>query len=128
MRCTSRGRLVARLTNSTMNGPMLMFGTNMPSITSTCMKSAPASSAAFISSPSLRKSAERMDGDILTVIYFLPPMVNRIVSPRLISSPGAGACLVMVAEPPSSFTTTLSPRSAATSRASRLFMPRKYGQ
>lgn len=45
---------------------MVMFGTNRPSMTSTCTQSHPAWSMARISSPNLEKSAERMDGDTTT--------------------------------------------------------------
>jgi hypothetical protein len=47
-------------------GPMVRFGTKWPSITSTWIQSAPASSTAFISSPRRAKSAERMEGAIRT--------------------------------------------------------------
>jgi hypothetical protein len=43
-----------------------MFGTKCPSITSTCTQSAPAASIARTSSPSAAKSADRIDGAILT--------------------------------------------------------------
>ena len=43
---------------------MVMFGTKWPSITSICIKSAPAASTALISSPSLVKSADKIEGDI----------------------------------------------------------------
>src|SRR5262245_25066737 len=46
----------------TTGGPIVMFGTNIPSMTSTWSQSAPAASTAAISSPSLAKSAERIDG------------------------------------------------------------------
>ena len=54
---------------STTNGPIVMFGTNLPSMTSTCTHSAPALSIAWISSPSFAKLALRMLGD--TMMLFL---------------------------------------------------------
>ncbi len=45
-------------------GPMVMLGTNWPSMTSTCSMSAPAASTAFTSSPRRAKSAARIDGAI----------------------------------------------------------------
>ena len=46
-RCTSRGKSVTGLNASTTNGPMVIFGTNLPSITSTWIQSHPAFSTAF---------------------------------------------------------------------------------
>jgi hypothetical protein len=46
--------------------PMDMFGTKWPSITSKWITSAPAASPARTSSPSRAKSADRIDGAILT--------------------------------------------------------------
>src|ERR1051325_9613829 len=62
MRCTSknfgdRGRIACTTT-----GPMVMFGTKWPSITSTWIQSAPARVTASTSSPSRLKSADRIDG------------------------------------------------------------------
>mmetsp|Transcript_1521 Transcript_1521/g.4802 ORF Transcript_1521/g.4802 Transcript_1521/m.4802 type:complete len:250 (+) Transcript_1521:150-899(+) len=54
---------------STTNGPMVIFGTNRPSMTSMCTHSAPALSIAWISSPSLAKLALKIDGD--TMMEFL---------------------------------------------------------
>ena len=48
-------------------GPNVMFGTNIPSITSRWIQSAPALSVLAISSPSLEKSADRMEGDTLVI-------------------------------------------------------------
>mmetsp|Transcript_15018 Transcript_15018/g.38593 ORF Transcript_15018/g.38593 Transcript_15018/m.38593 type:complete len:203 (+) Transcript_15018:802-1410(+) len=53
---------------STTSGPMVMFGTKRPSITSTCTQSAPALSTSPTSWPSLEKFAERMDGEIITLL------------------------------------------------------------
>ena len=47
------------------SGPIVIFGTKCPSITSICIKSAPAFSKSRISFPNLLKSADRIDGDIL---------------------------------------------------------------
>lgn len=46
-RCTSKGRLVTGLKASTTRGPIVMFGTKRPSITSTWIQSQPANSTAF---------------------------------------------------------------------------------
>src|SRR5678816_1911956 len=67
MRWTSSGRLAIRLIARTTGGPMEMFGTKCPSITSTWIKSAPPRSTAAMSRPSAAKSADRMDGAICTV-------------------------------------------------------------
>jgi hypothetical protein len=47
-------------------GPIVMLGTKWPSMTSMWIQSAPAASIARTSSPSLAKSAERMEGAIRT--------------------------------------------------------------
>lgn len=47
-RCTSRGKSVTGRNASTTRGPIVIFGTNRPSITSTCIQSHPATSTAFI--------------------------------------------------------------------------------
>ena len=47
-------------------GPIEMLGTKWPSITSTWIQSAPAASMARISSPNLAKSAERIDGAMMS--------------------------------------------------------------
>src|ERR1700733_4500272 len=46
-------------------GPMVMLGTNRPSITSTWIQSAPAVSTELISSPNRAKSADRIEGAIM---------------------------------------------------------------
>src|SRR5471030_498001 len=46
----------------TTSGPMVIFGTKCPSMTSTWIQSAPAASIARTSSPNLAKSAARIDG------------------------------------------------------------------
>src|SRR5215469_14819767 len=66
MRCTSTGFRVARRTASTTTGPIVMLGTKRPSITSTWIQSAPASSTARTSSASRPKSADRIDGATIT--------------------------------------------------------------
>src|SRR6185437_5507804 len=47
-------------------GPTEILGTKCPSITSTWIESAPAASMARISSPNLAKSAERIDGAMVS--------------------------------------------------------------
>mmetsp|Transcript_52358 Transcript_52358/g.128501 ORF Transcript_52358/g.128501 Transcript_52358/m.128501 type:complete len:222 (-) Transcript_52358:140-805(-) len=63
IRWTSSGLSVTGRSASTTSGPIVMLGTNRPSMTSTCTQSQPALSMARTSSPSLEKSADRMDGD-----------------------------------------------------------------
>ena len=55
------------LTAFTTGGPNVMLGTNIPSITSRWIQSAPALSTLATSSPSFEKSADRMDGDTLVI-------------------------------------------------------------
>ena len=62
------GSRVARFTASTMNGPIVMFGTKCPSITSTCTQSAPPRSMESSSSPRRVKSAARIDGAMRGVV------------------------------------------------------------
>ena len=47
-------------------GPIEIFGTKCPSITSTWIQSAPAASMARTSSPSLAKSADRIEGEMMS--------------------------------------------------------------
>src|SRR3954471_24908029 len=51
---------------------MVMLGTKCPSMTSTWIQSAPAASIARTSSPSLAKSAERIEGAIRTGCCMTP--------------------------------------------------------
>ena len=60
--CTSSGFFVRRRSAFTTSGPMVILGTKCPSITSTWIQSAPAASTDCTSSPSLAKSADRIDG------------------------------------------------------------------
>src|SRR5437773_10143241 len=62
MRCTSRGKSVVLSIDSTTAGPIVMFGTKWPSITSRWSRRAPPSVAAAIWSAKCAKSAERIDG------------------------------------------------------------------
>src|SRR3954454_14421053 len=62
IRCTSTGFAVARRTASTTTGPIVRFGTKRPSMTSTWIQSAPASSTAHTSSASRPQSDDRIDG------------------------------------------------------------------
>ena len=61
IRWTSSGSVVARRIAATTGGPMVRLGTKWPSMTSTWIQSAPASSTARTSSPSRPKSAARID-------------------------------------------------------------------
>src|SRR5580698_2191174 len=60
----------------TMSGPMEMFGTKWPSMTSTWIQSAPAASTARTSSPSLAKSAARIDGAMMSGRCTLSLQIN----------------------------------------------------
>lgn len=53
-----------------------MLGTNIPSITSRWIQSAPALSVLAISSPSLEKSADRIEGDTLVIGVLMGPVDN----------------------------------------------------
>mmetsp|Transcript_63106 Transcript_63106/g.112162 ORF Transcript_63106/g.112162 Transcript_63106/m.112162 type:complete len:206 (+) Transcript_63106:169-786(+) len=53
---------------ATTPGPMVMFGTKRPSMTSTCTQSAPALSTFPTSCPSWAKLAERIEGETFTVL------------------------------------------------------------
>src|SRR5688572_22796221 len=64
MRWASMGSRVEARTARTTSGPMVMLGTNRPSITSTWIMSAPPASTARTSSPRREKSAGRIDGAI----------------------------------------------------------------
>ena len=58
-----RSRRLARAAcDGLQTGPMVMFGTNRPSITSMWIQSAPAESAARTSSPRREKSADKIEG------------------------------------------------------------------
>lgn len=63
IRWASNGRSVHGLTALMTGGPNVMLGTNAPSMTSRWTQSAPELSTRATSSPSLEKSAERIDGD-----------------------------------------------------------------
>ena len=65
MRWTSRNMSVAFRRDLTTGGPMVMLETNIPSITSTWSQSAV--STRRISPPRSAKSAERIEGAILTI-------------------------------------------------------------
>ena len=67
---TSSGKLVLLRAASTTSGPMVMLGTKRPSITSTWIRSAPACSTSAICCPRHRKSAERIEGKIWTMIDY----------------------------------------------------------
>src|SRR5215212_7842371 len=62
MRWTSKGLAECGRIARTTSGPIVMFGTKCPSITSTWIQSPPAWSTARTSSPSRAKSAERIEG------------------------------------------------------------------
>src|ERR1700751_686045 len=66
IRCTSTGFFVALRTASTTTGPIVMFGTKRPSMTSTWIQSAPASSTARTSAASRPKSTDKIEGETMT--------------------------------------------------------------
>mmetsp|Transcript_1562 Transcript_1562/g.5144 ORF Transcript_1562/g.5144 Transcript_1562/m.5144 type:complete len:214 (-) Transcript_1562:28-669(-) len=78
IRWQSRGLSVTGRSASTTSGPIVMFGTKRPSITSTCTQSQPALSMASTCSPSLAKLAERIDG--ATMISLLEQRSTREVA------------------------------------------------
>src|SRR5215831_3733831 len=78
MRCTLSGLLVARRTASTMSGPNEMLGTNLPSMTSMWIQSAPAASTARTSSARRPKSAARMEGAITSRFMRLLRLVENV--------------------------------------------------
>ena len=84
IRCTSSGMRATRASDFTTGGPIVMFGTKWPSITSTWIRSAPPRSAAATASPSAAKSAESSDG----AIWSGRPLHQRLTSSE-IGSPGA---------------------------------------
>src|SRR5687768_4101281 len=68
IRCTSSGSFVSRRSVSITFAPNVRFGTNRPSMTSTCIQSAPPSSQRATSSASRPKSALSTDGAMRTVM------------------------------------------------------------
>src|SRR5579872_3486711 len=68
MRWQSNGKLESGRKSATTFGPQVRFGTKRPSMTSTWIQSAPASSTARISCAMRAKFAERIEGAILTFI------------------------------------------------------------
>ncbi len=71
IRCTSKTFFECGRSAFTTSGPMVMLGTKCPSMTSTWIQSQPAASTARTSSPSLAKSAERIDGAMMMSIMAL---------------------------------------------------------
>ena len=69
IRWTSRNIPVCLRMDSTTGTPMVRLGTKAPSITSTWSQSAP--DTRLMSRSKLQKSAERMEGAILTMIFSL---------------------------------------------------------
>ncbi len=76
IRCTSKNMSVCLRMDSTTGTPMVMLGTNMPSITSTWSQSA--ADTRPISRSKLQKSAERMEGAILTIIFPSFPKISAL--------------------------------------------------
>src|SRR4029079_13516292 len=69
IKCTSNGLVVCGRSAFTTAGPMVRLGTKWPSMTSMWIQSAPASSIARTSSPSLAKSAERIEGAMIGMSF-----------------------------------------------------------
>ncbi|AEH53145.1 hypothetical protein BCO26_1087 [Heyndrickxia coagulans 2-6] len=65
---TSSGSFVTGRTAPTTSGPIVMFGTKWPSITSIWIQSAPPSSTSLISSPNFAKFADKIEGAIFTIV------------------------------------------------------------
>src|SRR5882724_9439650 len=76
IRCRSSGSRVRLRIASRTGKPMVMFGTKRPSITSMWIWSAPAASTRAISSARTPKSADRIEGAILTAI-----LISRAAQP-----------------------------------------------
>src|SRR6267378_712657 len=76
IRCRSSGSRVRLRIASRIGKPIVMFGTKRPSITSMWIWSAPAASTRAISSARTPKSADRIEGAILTAL-----LISRAVQP-----------------------------------------------
>src|SRR3954471_9308765 len=109
IRWTSSGFAVCGLSAFTTTGPMVRLGTKWPSMTSTWIQSAPASSTARTSSPSRAKSADRIEGAMRTGCCTAPTLTSARVGrqgkrgnyPRLFAGEagdeeavGAALCLI----------------------------------
>jgi hypothetical protein len=68
IRCASNGMSECFLIALMTGAPNVMFGTNIPSMTSRCAQSAPAESILRSSSPSLEKSADSIEGATLVML------------------------------------------------------------
>ena len=66
MRCASKGFSEYGLIDLIIGGPKVRFGTKWPSITSKCIQSAPASSTSLTSFANEPKSADNIEGAIIT--------------------------------------------------------------
>ena len=64
--------------------PNEIFGTNIPSMTSMCIQSHPASSILFTSAPKFAKSADKIDGDNLFIFFSSPYIFNIYFFPFLL--------------------------------------------
>src|SRR5580692_11539720 len=79
MRWTSSGSRVTGRSDLTTTGPILMFGTKWPSMTSTWIRSAPARSASRTWSPRRAKSAARMEGaNLMVMVEPFPVQIHEI--------------------------------------------------
>ena len=78
IKCTSKTKFVAFLSDLTTGAPIVIFGTKCPSITSMCTHFAPAEATLFISRSKFAKSADNIDGEIIVSIgpHFLNIQVH----------------------------------------------------
>mmetsp|Transcript_68526 Transcript_68526/g.196557 ORF Transcript_68526/g.196557 Transcript_68526/m.196557 type:complete len:262 (+) Transcript_68526:197-982(+) len=88
---TASGSFLRRA--ATTSGPIVMFGTNLPSMTSTCTQSAPALRTLPTSSPSLEKSADKIEGETLTVFISVLNFSTRGFTARRATARDAGVAL-----------------------------------
>mmetsp|Transcript_15894 Transcript_15894/g.39958 ORF Transcript_15894/g.39958 Transcript_15894/m.39958 type:complete len:263 (-) Transcript_15894:193-981(-) len=88
---TASGSFLRRA--ATTSGPIVMFGTNLPSMTSTCTQSAPAFRTLPTSSPSLEKSADKIEGETLTVFISVLNFSTRGFMARRATARDAGVAL-----------------------------------
>mmetsp|Transcript_28537 Transcript_28537/g.76243 ORF Transcript_28537/g.76243 Transcript_28537/m.76243 type:complete len:259 (-) Transcript_28537:185-961(-) len=102
---------------ATTSGPMVMFGTNLPSMTSTCTQSAPALSTFSTSSPSLEKSADKIEGEILMDFASVLSFSTRGLVVRSATARGAGALAVRRLRRRAPAAATPAPTKAATAQA-----------
>mmetsp|Transcript_28539 Transcript_28539/g.76247 ORF Transcript_28539/g.76247 Transcript_28539/m.76247 type:complete len:259 (-) Transcript_28539:185-961(-) len=112
---TASGSFLRRA--ATTSGPIVMFGTNLPSMTSTCTQSAPAFRTLPTSSPSLEKSADKIEGEILMDFASVLSFSTRGLVVRSATARGAGALAVRRLRRRAPAAATPAPTKAATAQA-----------